>query len=171
MAPQPQVGTDSFPARGRFFVSLFSFWILCKPCCWLYNCLLCPPPGDSTMTKDSAILPTYLTVDLANEDPQKDPWDPWDLPELNDTGVKWSGEAALVSQHSVDDFLRLDSEPVACFCVVLFLFFFDRAGHKRKDKTGADWHFEDRCAPRPSLHVYLLPGYSQFCFPACRRWI
>uniref|UniRef100_A0A3Q1JWD6 Sodium-dependent phosphate transport protein 2B n=1 Tax=Anabas testudineus TaxID=64144 RepID=A0A3Q1JWD6_ANATE len=43
---------------------------------------------DSPPTLDSAILPAYSTVDLVNEDPAEE--DPWDLPELKDTGVKWS---------------------------------------------------------------------------------
>ncbi|XP_067453768.1 solute carrier family 34 member 2b [Thunnus thynnus] len=43
---------------------------------------------DSTPTKDSAILPAYSTVDLVNEAP--DDKNPWDLPELKDTGIKWS---------------------------------------------------------------------------------
>lgn len=34
------------------------------------------------------MLPSYSTVDLVNEEPEED--DPWDLPELIDTGVKWS---------------------------------------------------------------------------------
>uniref|UniRef100_A0A667XWD7 Sodium-dependent phosphate transport protein 2B n=1 Tax=Myripristis murdjan TaxID=586833 RepID=A0A667XWD7_9TELE len=42
---------------------------------------------DSSPTLDAAILPAYSTVDLVDEDPAEDPWD---LPELRDTGVKWS---------------------------------------------------------------------------------
>lgn len=41
-----------------------------------------------TTTKDVAMLPAYSTVDLVDEDPAG--FDPWDLPELRDTGVKWS---------------------------------------------------------------------------------
>uniref|UniRef100_A0A8D3CUF0 Sodium-dependent phosphate transport protein 2B n=1 Tax=Scophthalmus maximus TaxID=52904 RepID=A0A8D3CUF0_SCOMX len=41
---------------------------------------------DNAPTKD--IPPAYSTVDLVNEDP--DAQDPWNLPELKDTGVKWS---------------------------------------------------------------------------------
>lgn len=33
-----------------------------------------------------AMLPAYSTVDLVDEEPE----DPWDLPELKDTGVKWA---------------------------------------------------------------------------------
>ncbi|KAM7012134.1 sodium-dependent phosphate transport protein 2B-like [Tautogolabrus adspersus] len=47
-----------------------------------------PRLDDSTPSKDMAILPAYSTVDLVNEDKDQD--DPWDLPELKDTGVKWS---------------------------------------------------------------------------------
>lgn len=45
-----------------------------------------PALDDKTSSKDVAILPAYSTVDLVNEDQD----DPWDLPELKDTGVKWS---------------------------------------------------------------------------------
>ncbi|XP_049911744.1 sodium-dependent phosphate transport protein 2B-like [Epinephelus moara] len=45
-----------------------------------------PALDDKTSGKDAAILPAYSTVDLVNEDQD----DPWDLPELKDTGVKWS---------------------------------------------------------------------------------
>uniref|UniRef100_A0A4W6E353 Sodium-dependent phosphate transport protein 2B n=1 Tax=Lates calcarifer TaxID=8187 RepID=A0A4W6E353_LATCA len=41
---------------------------------------------DKAPAKD--ILPAYSTVDLVNEDADAD--DPWNLPELADTGVKWS---------------------------------------------------------------------------------
>ncbi|XP_070764596.1 solute carrier family 34 member 2b [Enoplosus armatus] len=47
-----------------------------------------PTLNDSTPDKDAAILPAYSTVDLVNEDPDEE--DPWDLPELKDTGIKWS---------------------------------------------------------------------------------
>ncbi|XP_047444277.1 solute carrier family 34 member 2b [Mugil cephalus] len=42
---------------------------------------------DSSNDKDSAILPSYSTVDLVNDEPEVDPWE---LPELKDTGIKWS---------------------------------------------------------------------------------
>nr|XP_057929058.1 solute carrier family 34 member 2b [Doryrhamphus excisus] len=38
--------------------------------------------------KDAAILPFHSTLDLVNEDPTQ--VDPWDLPELKNTGLKWS---------------------------------------------------------------------------------
>ncbi|XP_038572491.1 solute carrier family 34 member 2b [Micropterus salmoides] len=47
-----------------------------------------PTLDDNTPAKDTAILPAYSTVDLVNED--KDAEDPWHLPELQDTGIKWS---------------------------------------------------------------------------------
>ncbi|KAK2835897.1 hypothetical protein Q5P01_016381 [Channa striata] len=43
---------------------------------------------DKTPYKDTAIVPAYSTVDLVNQDPDED--NPWDLPELKDTGIKWS---------------------------------------------------------------------------------
>ncbi|XP_035997400.1 solute carrier family 34 member 2b [Fundulus heteroclitus] len=51
--------------------------------------------ADSSSTKDDKSLgkakdlpPAYSTLDLVNEEPPED--DPWDLPELKDTGIKWS---------------------------------------------------------------------------------
>ncbi|KAM8875481.1 sodium-dependent phosphate transport protein 2B-like [Spinachia spinachia] len=60
MAPRPHMGTDSSPTLDN----------------------------DSGSAKDVGILPAYSTVDLVNKGPGGD--DPWDLPELKDTGVKWS---------------------------------------------------------------------------------
>ncbi|XP_071385773.1 sodium-dependent phosphate transport protein 2B-like [Centroberyx affinis] len=60
MAPRPEVGSDSSPSLDE----------------------------NNTPTKDAAILPAYSTVDLVDGDP--DAADPWDLPELKDTGLKWS---------------------------------------------------------------------------------
>ncbi|XP_067370408.1 solute carrier family 34 member 2b [Channa argus] len=47
-----------------------------------------PKLDDSTPTKDTAIMPAYSTVDLVNQDLGEE--DPWELPELTDTGIKWS---------------------------------------------------------------------------------
>ncbi|XP_070688012.1 solute carrier family 34 member 2b [Pempheris klunzingeri] len=47
-----------------------------------------PALDDKAPVKDTAILPAYSTVDLVNE--EKDADDPWDLPELTVTGVKWA---------------------------------------------------------------------------------
>ncbi|XP_071343135.1 sodium-dependent phosphate transport protein 2B-like [Trachinotus anak] len=44
-----------------------------------------PALDDKKQAKD--MLPSYSTVDLVNQDPEEDPWD---LPELKVTGVKWS---------------------------------------------------------------------------------
>ncbi|XP_020355261.1 sodium-dependent phosphate transport protein 2B [Oncorhynchus kisutch] len=38
--------------------------------------------------KDSVVLSAYSTMDLVDKDPDED--DPWNLPELQDTGLKWS---------------------------------------------------------------------------------
>lgn len=40
-------------------------------------------------TKDMSILPSYSTMDLVSEDKEEEV-DPWALPELQDTGAKWS---------------------------------------------------------------------------------
>ncbi|XP_028259418.1 sodium-dependent phosphate transport protein 2B-like [Parambassis ranga] len=47
-----------------------------------------PTPNDTTPTEDMDILPAYSTVDLVDIKPEVG--DPWDLPELKDTGIKWS---------------------------------------------------------------------------------
>uniref|UniRef100_A0A8C5H6P2 Sodium-dependent phosphate transport protein 2B n=1 Tax=Gouania willdenowi TaxID=441366 RepID=A0A8C5H6P2_GOUWI len=46
-----------------------------------------PSLDDNASTKESTVLPAYSTVDLVHEEAEADPWD---LPELKDTGVKWS---------------------------------------------------------------------------------
>uniref|UniRef100_A0A665VZA9 Sodium-dependent phosphate transport protein 2B n=1 Tax=Echeneis naucrates TaxID=173247 RepID=A0A665VZA9_ECHNA len=58
------------------------------------KCPLLPFSSAAQPTSDKSrkpsckdILPSYSTVDLVNGDPEEDPWD---LPELKDTGVKWS---------------------------------------------------------------------------------
>lgn len=40
--------------------------------------------------KDSVVLSAYSTMDLVDKDPDED--DPWNLPELQNNGLKWSGE-------------------------------------------------------------------------------
>ncbi|KAL1022558.1 hypothetical protein UPYG_G00029250 [Umbra pygmaea] len=45
-------------------------------------------PQTSTGEKDSVVLPAYSHMDLLDKDPNED--DPWNLPELQDTGLKWS---------------------------------------------------------------------------------
>lgn len=44
-------------------------------------------------TKGEQFPPYYSTADLVHQEPEEEN-DPWDLPELKDTGIKWSGEAA-----------------------------------------------------------------------------
>lgn len=67
--------------------------------------LLCNGALDKTMTgKDGAIFPAYSTVDLVKEEPEEA--DPWDLPELKDTGVKWSGEKLPILTGRVVVFMK-----------------------------------------------------------------
>ncbi|XP_037530968.1 solute carrier family 34 member 2b [Nematolebias whitei] len=47
-----------------------------------------PTINDKAQGKDEVIPPAYSTLDLVNQTPAEE--DPWDLPELTDTGVKWS---------------------------------------------------------------------------------
>ncbi|KAM8746189.1 solute carrier family 34 member 2b [Acanthopagrus schlegelii] len=63
MAPRPEVGSDSSPAL-----------------------------DGKNMNKDPEMPPSYSTMDLVNEQSEEKEQenDPWDLPELADTGVKWS---------------------------------------------------------------------------------
>lgn len=59
---------------------------------------MAPRPQDGTDHSSSLekshdhkdLPPAYSTVDLVNEEAEDDEDDPWDLPELKDTGVKWS---------------------------------------------------------------------------------
>ncbi|XP_047230923.1 solute carrier family 34 member 2b [Girardinichthys multiradiatus] len=44
--------------------------------------------SDKSQGKDKNTPPAYSTLDLVNEEPPED--DPWDLPEIKDTGIKWS---------------------------------------------------------------------------------
>ncbi|XP_056133320.1 solute carrier family 34 member 2b isoform X2 [Lampris incognitus] len=60
MAPRPEVSTESS----------------------------CSFDDSNTPAKDSAVLPAYSTTDLMAKNPDEE--DPWDLPELKDTGLKWS---------------------------------------------------------------------------------
>lgn len=69
----------------------------------------CPPLDVNTQAKDGAVLPAYSTTDLMNEE-----FDPWDLPELKDTGVKWSGEAAPHSPSTAHNFVGDLTDPVLC---------------------------------------------------------
>ncbi|CAL8310411.1 unnamed protein product [Lota lota] len=57
------------------------------------------PDSDSTpsidssdpRSKDSVVLPAYSTMDLVHQDQaEEEEKDPWDLPELKDTGPSWS---------------------------------------------------------------------------------
>ncbi|KAM4574169.1 solute carrier family 34 member 2b [Fundulus diaphanus] len=43
---------------------------------------------DKSLGKAKDVPTAYSTLDLVNEEPPED--DPWDLPELKDTGIKWS---------------------------------------------------------------------------------
>ena len=158
MAPRPQVGTDSPPSLGMSCpVGNFAQTVLLPPSLTPHSS--CPPLDDNTSTKDVAILPAYSTVDLVNEDP--DVADPWDLPDLKDTGVKWSGEAARHHCAHCGHLYRTLIQNFVCFS--------DRSGYKRKDYESADWYCEGHPAGWTPLLVYLLAGCSQFCFPASRR--
>uniref|UniRef100_A0A3B5LPE6 Sodium-dependent phosphate transport protein 2B n=1 Tax=Xiphophorus couchianus TaxID=32473 RepID=A0A3B5LPE6_9TELE len=93
MAPRPQEGNDSSSTMSRLFFSFLFFWILLKsfklsltPV--FSNPSVCLSLGDRSKGKDKDIPPPYSTLDLENEEPPED--DPWDLPELKDTGIKWS---------------------------------------------------------------------------------
>lgn len=91
MAPRSQAGTPPAHTLGRF------------PFCrnkvqqQIYHIALTPPPlpplDDGLSTKQESFPPAYSTLDLVQQETNEED-DPWDLPELKDTGVKWSGEAA-----------------------------------------------------------------------------
>uniref|UniRef100_A0A8C7FFZ5 Sodium-dependent phosphate transport protein 2B n=1 Tax=Oncorhynchus kisutch TaxID=8019 RepID=A0A8C7FFZ5_ONCKI len=55
----------------------------------IYEVHTSPPGNDACKApKDSVVLSAYSTMDLVDKDPDED--DPWNLPELQDTGLKWS---------------------------------------------------------------------------------
>ncbi|KAM6921677.1 solute carrier family 34 member 2b [Xenentodon cancila] len=47
-----------------------------------------PTIADKALGKEEALPPAYSTLDLVNEEPPEE--DPWALPDLQDTGIKWS---------------------------------------------------------------------------------
>lgn len=57
---------------------------------------LCTDDSGTTATKMD-MLPSYSTVTLIDDTPEIDPWD---LPALQDTGPKWSGESEAQSYVS-----------------------------------------------------------------------
>ncbi|GAA6072830.1 solute carrier family 34 member 2b isoform X1 [Tachysurus ichikawai] len=61
MAPRPEIGSDTSVS---------------------------PPDLDKNSSKDAVVLPAYSTVALVDLD--SDSINPWDLPELQDVGPKWS---------------------------------------------------------------------------------
>ncbi|XP_047663475.1 solute carrier family 34 member 2b isoform X2 [Tachysurus fulvidraco] len=61
MAPRPEIGSDTSVS---------------------------PPDLDTNSSKDAVVLPAYSTVALVDLD--SDSINPWDLPELQDVGPKWS---------------------------------------------------------------------------------
>uniref|UniRef100_A0A3Q1ECN1 Sodium-dependent phosphate transport protein 2B n=1 Tax=Acanthochromis polyacanthus TaxID=80966 RepID=A0A3Q1ECN1_9TELE len=71
---------------------------------------------DKAKANDSAILPAYSTVDLIKEEPEE--VDPWELPELKDTGVKW---AELDTKGKV---MRVLSGTVKIVLLLGFLYLF-----------------------------------------------
>ncbi|KAG5849742.1 hypothetical protein ANANG_G00074940 [Anguilla anguilla] len=74
------------------------------------------PGGAGDGSKDAPILPAYSTVALVDEEPE--PVDPWSLPELHDTGVKW---AELDTKGKV---LRVVTSIGKFFLLIGFLYMF-----------------------------------------------
>uniref|UniRef100_A0A7N8WHM2 Sodium-dependent phosphate transport protein 2B n=1 Tax=Mastacembelus armatus TaxID=205130 RepID=A0A7N8WHM2_9TELE len=94
------------------------------------------PPGpaldDKTPAKDTAILPAYSTIDLVDAAPGAE--DPWDLPELKDTGIMWSGEAARLCHCAVC--IPLQNLNLIQYFVFLFLLELDTKGKIMRVLTG-----------------------------------
>jgi sodium-dependent phosphate cotransporter len=53
-------------------------------------CYLFPANDNGTPVAKTELLPSYSALVLIEEHPEGT--DPWDLPELQDTGIKWSGK-------------------------------------------------------------------------------
>lgn len=108
MAPRSQAGTPAAPHLSRF------------PFCrnkvqqQIYHMALTPPRlpstchplDDGVSAKQESFPPAYSTLDLVHEETNEED-DPWDLPELKDTGVKWSGEAARLLPAEPDGLGRV----------------------------------------------------------------
>lgn len=76
-----------------------------------------PPNDDDVPTKGEQFPPYYSTVDLVHQEPEEEN-DPWDLPELKDTGVKWS---ELDTKGKV---MRVLTGIVKFILLLLFLYIF-----------------------------------------------
>ncbi|XP_075901508.1 sodium-dependent phosphate transport protein 2B-like [Nelusetta ayraudi] len=76
-----------------------------------------PPNDDDVPTKGEQFPPYYSTVDLVHQEPEEVN-DPWDLPELKDTGVKWS---ELDTKGKV---MRVLTAIVKFILLLLFLYIF-----------------------------------------------
>ncbi|XP_075901507.1 sodium-dependent phosphate transport protein 2B-like [Nelusetta ayraudi] len=76
-----------------------------------------PPNDDEVPTKGEQFPPYYSTVDLVHQEPDEEN-DPWDLPELKDTGVKWS---ELDTKGKV---MRVLTAIVKFILLLLFLYIF-----------------------------------------------
>lgn len=54
-------------------------------------CLFGPSDGANSLGNQLELLPAYSTIALTTESEEEE--DPWSLPELQDTGIQWSGKA------------------------------------------------------------------------------
>lgn len=108
-----------------------------------------PSLDEKSLSKEERLPPAYSTLVLVKENEEVSE-DPWDLPELKDTGVKWSGKAARFCDCSIQrgSLHKTDS--------VLFVFFANRSRHKGKGFKSVNRYSEAGSAAWTSLHVYLL---------------
>ncbi|XP_063778113.1 sodium-dependent phosphate transport protein 2B isoform X2 [Pseudophryne corroboree] len=49
-----------------------------------------PPPGEVSIPSSGSLPPSYSTASLCKDEPEEKEFDPWDMPELKRTGLRWS---------------------------------------------------------------------------------
>lgn len=73
-----------------------------------------PPLDEKSLSKEERLPPAYSTLVLVKENEEASE-DPWDLPELTDTGVKWSGKAAHFCDCSIQRGSLHNTRLIQCF--------------------------------------------------------
>uniref|UniRef100_A0A669E588 Sodium-dependent phosphate transport protein 2B n=1 Tax=Oreochromis niloticus TaxID=8128 RepID=A0A669E588_ORENI len=69
---------------------------------------------EKSLSKEERLPPAYSTLVLVKENEEASE-DPWDLPELTDTGVKWSGKAARFCNCSIQRGSLHNTRLIQCF--------------------------------------------------------
>lgn len=116
MAPRPEVEGDNSSSIGMSF-SCGYFWPPQTVIATLVSHNF--PPAiplldEKSLSKEEHLPPAYSTLVLVKEN-EEAAEDPWDLPELKDTGVKWSGKAARFCDCSIQPGSLHNARLIQCF--------------------------------------------------------